>query len=187
MTTETITISGSGKVTTYNWMVKNARLSLEAAKASEEGQFFNAMNVLVYSAFAMEAFFNHLGSHLVENWESKERNLSKYKKLRKFPKDLGIDADMETDPYRGVRDAFDFRDSLAHGRTETVEKTETIELGPDETRSYMIGSEWMNFCTVENAERIFSSTEQVITELYQAAGLGDYPFLHYHSSVHSRA
>lgn len=180
-------MSGSGKITTYNWMMKSARIALDAARATEDGQFFNAMNVLVYSAFAMEAFFNHLGTHLDKNWESKERKISKYQKLRDFNSCLGLNRDLKKEPYSVVFDVFDFRDSLAHGRTEEIEKQETVELTEDERRSYMIGSKWMDSCTLDNAEKAFLSIEAVITEFYKAAGLGDFPFLHYHSSVYSRA
>ena len=141
MNTKTHTMSGTGKVTTYNWMMKNARVSLEAAKATEAGQFFNSMNVLVYSAFAMEAFFNHLGSHIDKEWGKKERRINKYDKLRKFHKELGLTSKIEDEPYCVVFDAFDFRDSLAHGRTEEIEKTETLELTEDEARTYTIDSE----------------------------------------------
>lgn len=74
-------ISGEGEIFTFTWMWKNAKFSLEAARKTEKGQFFNVMNTLVFSAFAMEAFFNHIGSRVIDNWNKKERNLSKLKKL----------------------------------------------------------------------------------------------------------
>lgn len=187
MEKETYTLSGTGKVTTYNWMMKSARIALDAARATIEGQFFNSMNVLVYSAFTMEAFFNHLGAHLDEGWESKERKISKYKKFRNFNTLLGLNRDLKTEPYCVVFDVFDFRDSLAHGRTEEIEKQETVDLTEDEKRSYMIGSKWMDSCTLDNAEKVFSSIEAVITEFYKAAGLGDHPFLSYQSTVYGPA
>ena len=187
MEKETYSIAGTGRVTTYNWMMKSARISLDAAKATNEGQFYNSMNVLVYSAFAMEAFFNHLGAHLDKNLELKERKISKYQKFRNFNSELRLNRDLSEEPYSAVFCVFDFRDSLAHGRTEEIENHEIVELTEDEIRSYMIGSKWMDSCTLENAEKVFLAIESVITELYKAAGLGEYPFLHYHSSVYSRA
>jgi len=177
-------ISGTGKVTTYNWMMKSARLSLHDASATETGRFFNSMNVLVYSAFAMEAFFNHLGSHLYKDWESKERKMSKFKKFRNFNSDLKLNHDLSKEPYSIIFDVFDFRDSLAHGRTEEIERKEVVELTEDELRSYTIGSKWMDSCNLENAEKVFSSVETVITEFFRVAGLGEYPFLHYQGSVY---
>ncbi|WP_143164529.1 hypothetical protein [Lampropedia hyalina] len=187
MAKEMVSISGSGKVTTYNWMLKSARVALEFAREKEEGRFFQAMNVLVYSAFAVEAYFNHLGAHLDSNWESKERKLSKFKKLRQFNERLELNQDLSKEPFRSVMDVFDFRDALAHGKTEEVERQETVELSEDELRSYMIGTKWMDACTLENAARIFSNVEEAIRQLHKAAGLGEYPFIHYHSSAYSLA
>ena len=184
MDKKTYEISGTGKVTTYNWMLKSARLSLDAARETELGQFFNYMNVLVYSAFAMEAFFNHLGSHLYKDWESKERKMSKFKKFRDFNSDLKLNHDLSKEPYCIIFDVFDFRDSLAHGRTEEINKKEVIELSDDELRSYMIGTKWMDSCNLVNAEKVYSSVESVITEFFKAAGLGEYPFLQFHGSVY---
>ena len=187
MTKETVSVSGSGKVTTYNWMLKSARLALDFAREKEEGRFFQTMNVLVYSAFALEAYFNHLGAHLHSDWQSKERRLSKVKKLRQFNEYLHLNQDLSEEPYRSVLDVFNFRDALAHGRTEEVERQETVELREDELRSYMIGTGWTDACTLANAERVFSNVEAVIRQLHKAAGLGDYPFIHYHSSTYSLA
>jgi hypothetical protein len=187
MTKETYTLSGFGKVTTYNWMVKNAEISLNSARATEEGRFFHSMNVLVYSAFAMEAFFNHLGIHLHSDWDSKERQMSKFKKLRKFKSELGLKGALEDEPFRSVTDAFNFRDLLAHGRTESIDKTETIELTQKELKQYMVGSAWMDSCNLKTAERIFCNVRTVISSMYKAAGLGDYPFTHFHSSGYGHA
>jgi len=179
------TVSGSGKVTTYNWMLKSARIALDFAREEEEGRFFQNMNVLVYSAFAMEAYFNHLGAHLYSDWQCRERKLSKLKKLRQFNERLHLNRDLAEEPYRSVLDVFDFRDALAHGKTENVESQETVELTEDDLRSYVIGTKWMDACTLENAERIFYNIEEVIRQLHNAAGLGGNPFIHYHSSAYS--
>lgn len=178
-------MSGEGKVTTYNWMIKSAKLALESARASSEGQFFNSMSVLIYSAFAMEAFFNHLGSHLSENWESEERRISKWQKFRNFNCQLNLNRDLDSRPYLSVFEAFNFRDSLAHGRTEEIKKEEVVEISDDEVQFCMISSKWMESCTLEKAEEIFADIKIVITEMYKESGLGEYPFLQYHSSAYS--
>src|SRR5690606_7078049 len=150
MSRKQISVSGTGKIVTYNWMFKSARVALDFARQTEEGRFFQAMNVLVYSAFAMEAYFNHLGEALDSKWLSKERRFSKFKKLRHFNERLNLNRDLSEEPYLSVVDAFSFRDALAHGRTEEVERQETVEVTEEELRSYMIGTEWMDSCTLEN-------------------------------------
>ncbi len=150
-------------------MLKTAKIALENARATEEGQFFNSMNTLVYSAFALEAFFNHIGQHLFDDWEETERKIPKYKKLKKIRKKLGINSDLKVEPYKSVRDVFNLRDSLAHGRTEIIVKDNMPDL---------VGTEWMKNCTLDNAERVYSSIRKIIDEMFQAAGLGKFAFLH---------
>ena len=176
-------ISGEGEIITYAWMWKNAKISLEAAEKSEEGQFFNVMNTVVFSAFAMEAFFNHLGLKRIEDWQKKERKLSKLKKLMFWLSELKIEADISQRPYFSVTEAFRFRDLLAHGKTEVVNQNEKVEFEEDEQNNYMIENEWMKLCNFETAKRIFIDVETLIYKLYKAAGYGDYPFMHFHSSI----
>lgn len=178
-------ISGEGKITTFAWMWKNAKVSLEAARKNEEGQFFNVMNTLVFSAFTMEAFFNHLGSQSVDKWDKKERSLSKLKKLKFFLSELKVKEDFSSRPIISVIDAFKFRDLLAHGRTEIVNQSEEVNLNENEFKRYMIENEWMKLCNLETAERVFDDVESIIYKLFKAAGMGEYPFMHFHSSIYS--
>ena len=178
-------ISGEGKIYTYGWMRKSAKVSIETARRTEDGRFFSTMNTLVYSAFAMEAFFNRLGSELIENWEKKERKFSKLKKLKLFLSNFNIDADLESRPYVSVLKAFKFRDLLAHGRTEIVDQNEDVDLSEDDLRRYTIENEWMKLCNLEAAERVFADIEEIIHILFKAAGMGDYPFMHLHNSIYS--
>ena len=178
-------ISGEGKIYTYGWMRKNAKVSIETARRTNEGRFFSSMNTLVFSAFAMEAFFNHLGLELIEDWEIKERRLSKLKKLNLFLSKFNIEADLKSRPFISVLDAFKFRDLLAHGRTETVIQDEEIDISKDELRRYTIENEWMKLCNLETAERVFVDVEKLIHILFKAAGMGEYPFMHLHNSTYS--
>lgn len=185
MKESTIHISGEGEIFTYAWMWKNAKKSIKAARETEEGQFFNVMNTLVYSAFAMESFFNHLGSRLIDNWDKKERKLSKIKKLKLFLSNLKVEADLTTRPYVSVTDVFKFRDLIAHGRTEIVSQNEEVILSEDDLKIYMIENDWMKLCNIETAERVFVDVESIIHTLFKAAGMGKYPFMHFHSCIYS--
>ncbi len=180
-------ISGTGTVTTYNWMFKTAKLALEEGNATEEGQFFNSMHTIVYSAFAMEAFFNHLGEHFYEDWKKRERRLPKKNKFTTFLEKCGIEYDLNQEPFRSVIDAFAFRDQLAHGKTEEIQFSKVVELSEQEEKQFMIGNDWTEFCNIENANRVFSSTESIIQLMFTKAGLGEYPFLKFHGSVYSKS
>jgi len=176
--------SGSGTVVTYAWMWKSAKHALTNAQSSQEGQFFEAMNVLAFSAFAMEAFLNHAGAKVFEDWIKRERRLSKFKKLEKLTKFLHISPNFKTRPYCSVIDAFTFRDTIAHGRTEKNEFATAINPSITDP-AYFAESEWMSMCTLGTAQRIFADIEEVIQKLFASAELGTNAFLHFYSSSYS--
>ncbi|MGI9281650.1 MAG: hypothetical protein ACR2PX_18745 [Endozoicomonas sp.] len=180
-------ISGTGKVTTYNWMFKAARLALEEGNRNEEGQFFHSMNTIVYSAFALEAFFNHLGEHFYDDWSKRERKLSKRKKFITFLEKCEIKYDLDKEPFSSAIEAFAFRDQLAHGKTEEVEISKPVELTEQEERFFTIGNDWTEFCKIENANKVFSDTKDLISRMFIAADLGDHPFLQFQSSVYNKS
>lgn len=180
-----VTVSGQGTVTTYGWLYKAAKIALKRAEESEAGQFFNVMEVLVFSAFTVEAYFNHLGAKRFTDWEEIERKHSKRAKLKKLAKEVGISIDYDNRPYTSLLEAFDFRDTLAHGRTETVEKSFEADFEHATSGQIMISNEWMEYCVLSNAIRVFEDITKIIELLHDAAGFGKFPFLHSHSSVYS--
>ena len=180
-------IAGTGKVTTYNWMLKAARLALEEGNKNEEGQFFHSMNTIVYSAFALEAFFNHLGEHFYDDWSKRERKLPKKKKFTTFLKKCNIDYSLNKEPFNSAIEAFTFRDQLAHGKTEEINISKTVELSEQEERFFTIENDWTEFCKIENANRIFENTKELISTMFKEAGLGEHPFLQFQSSVYSKS
>ena len=49
--------------------------ALKGAKASEDGRFFNLLYAMVFSAFCLEAFINHLGKLKHPNWRKLRKKL----------------------------------------------------------------------------------------------------------------
>ena len=187
MNAKTYHVSGNSTVYTYGWMYKNAKISLKNAQENKEGKFFNVMNCIVYSAFAVEAYFNHLGSKKYDDWDAKERKLSKKKKLNYLAKELGIDIDSDKRPFRSILEAFRYRDSLAHGRTENITKSMLVEFVDEDDLAFMIKSGWFEFTELENAERIFDDMVKLITEFHQAASLEVSPFVSLFSESYSKS
>ena len=177
-------VSGRGKVTTYGWMYKSAKFALENAEKSKKGQFFNVMSSLIFCAFMIEAYFNHLGNERFDAWDNIERKLSKRGKLKKILADLHLSVGYQSRPYSSILEVFDFRDTLAHGKTETVEKGFEADFEHATSGQIMILNDWMEFCTLENARRTFEDATHVVEKLHKAAGLGKHPFLSFHSSVY---
>ena len=53
-------ISGYSTVVNYVWMRKRARQLLNEAQITEENRMLISMDTIMYSAFAVEAFLNHI-------------------------------------------------------------------------------------------------------------------------------
>lgn len=79
-------LSGQQTVATYSILFKCAERSLRAAQEDERGSFYEILNCLVMSAFTVEAYINHLGAILAEDFGrfEKKKVWDKYKKLRRF-------------------------------------------------------------------------------------------------------
>lgn len=153
----------------YIWLRECAASSLAAAQRDPIDAFAPAMSALIHTALMAEAFFDFLGNHLDRDWSSKGRRFSKYKRLRVFRLALGVAGDIKERPWRSVADAFDFHALVVHGRIEADDKREALELSEDELAAYAIGENWRDFCTVENAWRVFEDVDEVIDELRRRA------------------
>jgi hypothetical protein len=78
------TVSGRSKTNTFAYMHIGAKQMLEQATQSEIGQLYNIISCLTFSAFTLEAYFNHFGKLRDENWDGIERKSSKLKKYKQF-------------------------------------------------------------------------------------------------------
>jgi hypothetical protein len=77
------------------------------------------------TAFAFEAYLNHVGFEVIKDWDKSEKVSYEEKfyiicKTLKvtFPNGKGCR------PLQTIKKLFDFRNTMAHGRTEMLEKTD---------------------------------------------------------------
>jgi hypothetical protein len=53
-----------------------AYYSLQTAKDSVDGRFFNCLSAMVFSAFSLEAYLNYIGTSEFLDWVKNERSKS---------------------------------------------------------------------------------------------------------------
>ncbi|AOW75609.1 hypothetical protein A3Q34_01150 [Colwellia sp. PAMC 20917] len=169
-------VRGGFETITFAYMNIGATHMLELAEYSEEGQLYNVISCIIFSAFTLEAYFNHLGSLRHDDWSKVERKLPKLKKYKKFCDELGITPDFNKRPYKSVVSVFKFRDTMAHGKTSTDEIQMEIEVELGNINHFSVGPTWKDFATLKNAKVALNDIQQVIKELHLAAGLEDNPF-----------
>ncbi|MGD9540235.1 hypothetical protein [Methylocystis sp.] len=99
-----------------------SRCVLERGIENEKGSSWQFLSSIVLTAFAFEAYLNHVGNNLITCWESVEP-LPPPKKFKllcellkiKFPEGTG------KRPLQTIAQLQDFRNLMAHGKTEQIE------------------------------------------------------------------
>lgn len=169
MAKKLVSVEGSRTIYTYAYLYEAARQSLMQAKSTEAGQSYNCMSTIVFCAFTLEAYFNHLGKQKLSSWTKIERKLGPKEKLALLLDIIDHTVDDSRKPFQTLIEIFKFRDALAHGKTEDVQfkspqKMEEEGL-PRDPQLF-----WESFCNIVNAERCVEDTASIVTELHKFAG-----------------
>jgi len=166
--------NGSHTVLTFAYLMQGARIQLERAVDEIDGSAHTSMASLILSAFSLEAALNHIGEELFDFWENVEKNLSPRSKLSFICHELKIKPDFSKEPYQSFSKVMSFRNTLAHGRTETINGGWSVE--GDEKPISPLKTKWQELCTPVEAKKVQENIEKIVTEIYRGAGLGDHPF-----------
>jgi len=75
--------------------------------------------IVVFAAFAIEAYLNSIGARKITFWDELER-LPWKKKVEILHKQAGSKPDWGKEPLQFAKEVFEFRDKLAHGKPERV-------------------------------------------------------------------
>jgi len=165
-------IKGSETTTTntYASLHTNASIALDEAIQVEDGQFFKTMTSIIFSAFTIEAYVNHILKDKSENWVKVEK-YSALKKVEELYSILEIKLDKSKRPIQSIKNMFDFRNMLAHGKTTTKIKTFKVKKNiTDISSKDLLGhaeSEWEDLNTLKNAKIFFEDMEKVIRLLHK--------------------
>ena len=91
------------------------QLGIENAK----GSYHQFLGSIVFTAFALEAFLNHVGETLFSSWPDLEK-LTPKGKINVIAEKLLIDVHYGTAPWQVVPEIFGFRNKVAHGKNELL-------------------------------------------------------------------
>ena len=144
-------------VKSYGWLSMCARNSLDCGKGDKNGCFYHFMSSLIFSAFTLEAYVNHIGPTLVPFWSEIEkiRLMSKLKIVYTF---LELDFNTSKRPLQSISWLIKFRNTMAHGKTEDINKSKI-----NKTQKYIyVGASWEAYCTKEKAQRAYDDIREII-------------------------
>jgi hypothetical protein len=168
--------SGSREVRTFVDLNHGADVLARIAEEEQKGSYYTTMGALLLTAFAFEAYLNHIGAKRIKFWEEIEsiRVMDKYAVLCK---DMDVIPDYSKRPHQTLRALFKFRNAIAHGKSQILEETKEVS-SQDERYEHTPKAHWEEYCTLDNAKRAKEDISKIITDLHTKAGLGDYPFVH---------
>lgn len=168
--TENYSYTAQREIRIYAYLYCAACHSLENAKNIESGSFYQIMLSIVFSAFSLEAYLNHVGERKVEFWEEIEK-ITPMQKLKVLYSCLGMKFDSSRRPIQTVNQIFKFRNFMAHGRTENIEGTGVMKTESPEPAQNLVETEWEKFCNIKEAARAIEDVKEIIESLCEEAGL----------------
>ncbi|MDP1624730.1 MAG: hypothetical protein Q8L64_03065 [bacterium] len=140
-------------IKTYVYFFNVAGTSIKDAEVEkkEEIVFYKCMTSIVFLAFCIEAYLNHMGEDELQHWKDDFESLRPIAKLRLLMSKYG-ELDFSRRPFQSFSDIFDVRNQLAHGKTVFA-----FEKYPKEPLA-----KWGKLCNVKNVKKLFDDTEKMI-------------------------
>ena len=170
-----VRVSKSRQVNTYLEMWRVSYWTMRQAEEEVEGSYFQIMASLIYTAFTLEAYLNHIGKQIFGCWDDLER-LSPRKKLNVITEKLGVEKDDGERPFQTVKKLFDFRNDVAHGKTIFLKTEDEIRIVDSKLGDYMhepLEAEWEKYCTQDNAKLAREDVESIMWKFHKASNRGD--------------
>lgn len=169
-------VGGKKTTVTFAYMRLGAKYMLELAKGSQEGQLYTVVASLIFSAFTLEAYLNHLGKLRNKEWYEIERKYPKLEKYKLFTAAANVNVDFNVRPYRTLKELFEFRDRMAHGKTTTECVSVCIDEYEDRIPQLISETDWQAYAKLETARQAIEDVEVLIKELHSSSGYSGNPF-----------
>jgi hypothetical protein len=143
--------------------------ALEKAKKIKEGSFYQTMSCLVFSAFTVEAYLNHVGEQKIAYWNEIEK-IEPMAKLKALHSVLKLPFDPSKRPVQTIQQLFKFRNFMAHGRTEKLTGRGTMKKSRPDPGKNLVETKWEKFCNEKEAERAVKDVKKLLETVCAAAG-----------------
>ena len=105
---------------------------------------------------------------MIPHWKYLER-LKPREKLDLLADQIQLKPDYGTRPWQILKDVFDFRNTIAHGKSEELEDKTTQNLQDYLSGIDFVQAQWEKFATENNALRAQEDVGKIATLLYNTA------------------
>lgn len=174
-----VAVSKEREVKTYAEMWHMSCCLLQKGLNDPKGSFHQFMASLVFTAFTLEAYLNHIGPKVFKCWDDLER-LAPRKKLNVMAERLQVDINYGKRPWQVMKNLFGFRNDIAHGKSAVVKISNVVSLDKysDRRLGDFVRTDWEKYSTCENAIKAREDVEKIVHALYRAGRFkDDYPFV----------
>ena len=144
--------------------------AFKLAQDSLEGRIHHLMTSMLFCAFTLEAFLNHVGQIKFPFWETLKERLSPRDKLNVLECVLPFGSDFGKRPFQTFRSIFRFRNLLVHAKTETLITEGDFILSEGEGFPQPL-TEWEQLLTIDHARIFLDDTKEIVTLIAEAAGI----------------
>jgi len=153
------------KVYSYAYLLMAVHRSIKDLATVKPFPFVESLNILLYSAFAFEAFLNHLGQEVFPLWAPLKRKLSVVEKFDAIVSMRGIQVDWGARPYQSVAEIVRFRNLVVHAESTEVDMHIVSGEGAQDR------GHWQSYCTRDTALRLSADIEDLIKSLPGMLGI----------------
>jgi len=162
------------EVKTYAEMLDISWHALEATKAVPGSAYQFYMASLVFTAFSLEAYLNHIGPKVFKTWADLER-LGPREKLNIIAEKLSLELDFGRFPWQEMKYLFEFRNDIAHGKTSIQRHSSvaSLETHRDRNLDDFVQTRWEKYCTPKNSVRARKNVKEMIRAIDAASGFKD--------------
>jgi len=165
-----IKIDKSRTVHTYAELWHASECVLNTGVQNREGSSWQFLSSILLTAFAFEAYLNHIGSHTFTCWSQYER-YAPLQKLDLLCIKLEVSCLKGERPVQTIKKLFDFRNTMAHGHSETMKPNPIMKTTENYQEIYYeeLITDWERL--VKNKEfacRVREDVKVVLEKLHEA-------------------
>lgn len=173
------------QVNMYAELRHASHVLMHQAIKDQSGSFYQVMGSLIFTAFMVEAYLNHVGPHVFKCWCDLER-LSPLSKLNLIVERLGIEKDDGKRPYQTLIGLFRFRNTLAHGKSVHL-KSEEVRFFDESSvndEHEFLRTDWEDYCSEVNAKRALEDAETIVRQIEELTGTGEHDPFPFFTGLH---
>lgn len=151
---------------TYAEHWHSSRVFLKLGIENPKGSYHQFLGSIVFTAFSLEAFLNHVGEALFNSWPELEK-LTPKGKVNLITEKLGIKVDYGSMPWQVIPEIFGIRNRIAHGRNELLRDERMLTVDTyDEKMGEILRSKWQGYATQKIAERAREKVEEICKTIW---------------------